>query len=512
MTLVQFVDVLFVKQRRVFLAVLIVVLAAAAALTFALPKEYDATATLFVGDNRPVATGANSVPLDQVLAQSYRDLLGTPTTRAGVARRLGVPEGRLGGTASFSIATGTHLIRITGTAHTPTRAAAIANAYARTFVRGRYRAAQSNSRSRLNALQHQMRNLSLKIARLQHSSRQRDVADMLDAQNRLTVARQSYSAIVQNTQLQGQNVSVASLASRPATPSRPRPALYLTLGTVLALMLATAAAFAANAFDDRIREGDEVGEIFDAPIVGWIPRVRNFGFDGQPQLVEAFEFLRMNLALTDGRERSPRVLAVTGAVPGVGKTAITAGLAKTLAGNGASVIAADADLRRPRLGHALGCADGRGMTDAFTTSTAPGDLLQTTEGGVQVLASGSTSTDAGFVFQRAWVEHLVRDLRTRASTVLIDTPPLLSAPEASLLTAVADGVLVVVDLSDSHRRQLHAASEQLAKAGARVVGVVLNSVARHGRESYHFGYYDYPPAPNGSPPGKRRIFASATRQ
>src|SRR2546423_15455307 len=113
MGLREALELLLVRERRVFLTVLIVSFAAAALVTFLLPKQYEATATLFVGDNRPVATGANSVPLDEVLAQTYRELLATPQIAARVAKQLRLPESTVSNAVSFDIATGTHLIKVT---------------------------------------------------------------------------------------------------------------------------------------------------------------------------------------------------------------------------------------------------------------------------------------------------------------------------------------------------------------------------------------------------------------
>src|SRR5215218_6243548 len=85
MTLVQLRDVPFQRQRRTVVAVFLAAFVTGLIVIAMLPKEYEATATLFVGENRPISTGASAVQLDEVLARSYAELLGSP----GVARRVG---------------------------------------------------------------------------------------------------------------------------------------------------------------------------------------------------------------------------------------------------------------------------------------------------------------------------------------------------------------------------------------------------------------------------------------
>jgi len=112
-----------------------------------------------VGENRPVATGSNSVPLDQVLVQNYRELLGTPAVTHRVANRLHMPAGELAGKMSFGVVTGTYLINVTAADRQPGRAAEVANAYATTFVTMNQRAAGSRDATRLSSLNQDIANL-----------------------------------------------------------------------------------------------------------------------------------------------------------------------------------------------------------------------------------------------------------------------------------------------------------------------------------------------------------------
>jgi capsular exopolysaccharide synthesis family protein len=488
MTLVEFVNVLLVKQRRVFLTVLLVAFGVAVAVTFLLPKQYEATAKLFVGENRPALEGAQSVPLDEVLAASYRDLLGTVDMQRQAARRLDVRPDELAGKVEFRIATGTRLIEIVATDSAPRRAAKIANAYARTFVAKRQQLADRDEAQRLQSERRKIDELTREIGALSDSTSPSDIARRLQAESELEVARDTTKAITQNEALAGQNVSLASRAFPPDSPARPQPKLYLTLGAVLALLLAIGGAFVANAFDTRIRDSAELTEMFGAPVLGIIPRAREFDLGKNPQLRGSFEFLRLNLRLVDGTGDPTRVIAVTGALPGSGKTVVTAGLARTLARFGAAVIAVDADLRRPALADGLSLKNDAGLTQVLSDSGDPLRLLKSVEGGARILPAGPVPPEPALYLTQERIASVVSKLEPHAEYVIMDTPPVLSAPETSAVIAAVDEVVLVIDMQNARRRALQATQAQLATAEARVVGLILNRVSERSAD-YDYSYY-----------------------
>jgi capsular exopolysaccharide synthesis family protein len=497
MDLVELVNVLFVKQRRVFVGVFAAVLAVAILLTLLLPRQYDATATLIVGANRPVSTGSASTPLDQVLVQDYRALLDTPAVMNRAAAALGEPASALAGKVSFDITPGTYLIDIKATDGSAVRAAQIANAYATTFVTMNEGSASSQDASLLARLNREISSLALQVAQLRNSGNPRDAARALVAQNKLSVDRDTVSALTQNDTLEGKNVALATPAVTPVTPARPQPKLYLTLGAIFALLLAVAASFAANAFDTAVRDTDELEQVLGAAALAVIPRARRSSSPATHLPREPLEFLRTNLELLrdTGGDRVA-VLSVASAVSGEGKSALVTEFSQLLARTGASVIAVDADIRKPRLAAYFGL--GRrspGLTDVLAGRSSVADALRQHDSGVQVLPAGSPPPNPALLFHPWRVSGMLDELRKRADYVVVDTAPILAAPETSVVAAAVDGVLLVVDVGMSKRRTIVAARDQLAKATARVVGLVLNRVAP--QRGYYYAYPYELPAPNG---------------
>ena len=486
MTLVELWNVLFVKQRRFFLLVLFVALAAAGAASFLLPRRYDATATLFIGESRPASTGGQSVPLDDVRAQTYRELLSTPAIRQEAAREIARRGHAFAGDINFDISAGTHLIGITATDSDPNRAADVATAYAETFVRSRRRRVSERVDARLRRLEQRVRTLTRQRKALGRSPRDLETAAAID--NRLAAARDAYKGLVYTNTVEGEDVSLASAAVPPSAPARPRPKLYMAIGAIFGLLLATAAALLRNVFDRRVRDEEEIGSILGTQVLTRVPDTATRDSDNARLVRESYHFLRANLDFLAESGPESRTIAVTAAVPNAGKTTVVAELARTLAAGGLSVVAVDGDLRKPNLDSALSVAAGAGLSQALAQSRPPADLLVTNGSGVQVLAAGPIPPNPSLLLTSERLSALVGELREDADYVLIDTPPLLTGPEASRISALADGVLMVVDIQNSHRPALIAARDQLRKAHARVLGTVLTRVPL---DSHFYGYYGY---------------------
>lgn len=435
MSLVQIADILFARQRRLFVTVLVAALAATVAATMLSPREYEAKAMLFLGDDRP-ADAATS----EALARSYGTLLGTPTVAREVARVLGprtVPA-EITSRMKFRFLTATRLIEITATDRSPQRAATLANAYATTFVRSGERLTDGT-----------------------------------------TVRRPGVP--------RPDSLTVASRAVAPSAPVRPKPLLYLALGLFVGVALAVGAALLRNAFDQRVFDESEIAALLDAPVLARIPEAVPFDAGENPTVRAALNFLDANLH-ADERARQVKTIVLTSATMSSGKSTILVGLARLMAQQRRRVVVVEADLRNPKLPARLGMRDPRrGLAELLEHGGDPHEVLKSASGDVRVVGPGRPLPDdpAG-LFRTPNVVHVLSALATDADHVLIATPPILAAPETSVLSTLADAVVFVVDVRTARRDLLAAAREQLARCGAELVGIVLNraSMEVHGDYEY----------------------------
>ena len=252
--------------------------------------------------------------------------------------------------------------------------------------------------------------------------------------------------------------------------------------------------------DQRLRTDEDAAAVFGAPILGRVPKVS----DGERQeqiFLEAFQFLRTNMRLGgaargNGDSRGLRVITVTSAHARGRQEHVVARLAEALGVVGFRVLAVDLDLRKPGLAAAFHQPPGGpGVAEVLTGEARLEEVIQaTSHRSVRFVPAGSVQSSASSTINAAGVRvrNLVVDASRLADIVLLDTAPVSVGAETSAAAAVTDGALVVIDAENMRRDTLRAASEQLDRAGARVLGLVINRIQATLRRSAYGGYYDVP--------------------
>ena len=205
---------------------------------------------------------------------------------------------------------------------------------------------------------------------------------------------------------------------------------------------------------------------------------------------EAFRKLRTNLVFMDV-DNPPRRIVLTSPRPGDGKSTTSINLAAAIAVSGEKVVLIDADLRRPSLADSLGLVEGVGLSDVLAGRVEAEDALQDVSGkpNMRVLAAGrippNPSELLGSKAMGALVEKLSQD-----ALVIMDAPPLLPVTDAAVLTANADGALIVISSGKTVDAELGTALSHLEAVRGKALGVILNKVPRKGAgASYYSGYY-----------------------
>ncbi len=205
-------------------------------------------------------------------------------------------------------------------------------------------------------------------------------------------------------------------------------------------------------------------------------------------VAEAYRTMRTNLsfAAVDGE---CRILLVTSVSPGEGKTTTAANLAVTLAQAGSRVLLVDCDLRRPNVHRIFGIDNGGGLTNVLAQGRPLQELLH--EGpvsGLKILTSGPIPPNPAELLGSERTRQLWPQLLDDFDYVVIDSPPVLAVTDAALLASQVHGVILVIWAGMQRVDAAQEAKEQLLKANARILGVVLNKVKIPARD-YHYYYY-----------------------
>jgi len=307
--------------------------------------------------------------------------------------------------------------------------------------------------------------------------------------------------------------SIVDNAQLTTDPVSPQPLRNLGLGGILGLLLGIGLAVARELLDTSIASGDDVATVTTSPILGHInsdtSSVRQPPAGSLKQATpwaEAFRVLRTNMQYVEV-DHDQKVFVVSSALPGEGKSTTALNLAVTMALAKHRVVLIEADLRRPQIGTRLGLDDSVGTTSVLIGRVPLADALQEYDGtGLQVLASGPMPPNPSELLQSVAMEKLLQDLRSQFDVVIIDAPPLLPVTDAAVLSAQADGALVVVRHGKTTRDQLAHAIERVEAVDAKVIGVVINMApTKKSNSAYGYGYgYGYSYAPKAPAPGTRK--------
>jgi tyrosine-protein kinase Etk/Wzc len=203
----------------------------------------------------------------------------------------------------------------------------------------------------------------------------------------------------------------------------------------------------------------------------------------------AVESLRtLRTVLHHGMEGAAnKIILVTGATPGVGKSFIAANLATVLATTGKSVLLIDADLRNGHLHQYFGRSPGRGLSEFLSETVDLSDIVR--EGVVRNLDFVSTGTSSFLpdeLLLSSRLESLLEDCANSHDIVVIDSPPILAVSDASTLAKYAGTVFLVALSEVTKIAELDECSRRLERAGARITGVIFNG-ANPKAEIYGYG-------------------------
>jgi capsular exopolysaccharide synthesis family protein len=302
------------------------------------------------------------------------------------------------------------------------------------------------------------------------------------------------------TELKATNIRIHERAETPGGPILPRKTRNYVLAVLIGLALGIGLALLFEHMDNTLKTPEDV-KALGLPFLGMVPDVTaKPGASSLPRpsplilknpnsaVAEAYRVLRTNLIFCSA-ESTGRVILVSSANPGEGKTTTVANLAASLAINGAKVLAVDADLRRPTMHQHFGIPKTPGLTDLIVGKSQASQSIQATRyKGLQVLPCGYVPPNPAELLGSRSMREVVAALRTHYEWVIIDTPPILAMADTPVLCPIVDGVVLVVGSEVSGRPAIQRALDQISGVGGKVTGVVLNKVDLE-RNSYYYGQY-----------------------
>ena len=277
-------------------------------------------------------------------------------------------------------------------------------------------------------------------------------------------------------------------------------------GGVGGLGLGLGIIFLIALLDDRFTSVREIQLKLGDGVVGQVPEMTLNGIgNGKTPLLlqdvderhiytESYRNLRSAIMFLAVEAERPKVLLVTSALPGEGKSSISANLAKTMAQGGARVLLIDGDLRKGALHRIMGLEGKPGLTELLQDPNTADSVIQTNSlPNLRFIPSGARIANPGDLFLRPEFTSLLTAWRSRFDYIIIDSTPVFAADDATTLAPKVDGTLFVVRSRFSGARQVREALELLVRRQAKVLGVVFNRADASARSYRYYKYAEYYP-------------------
>jgi polysaccharide biosynthesis transport protein len=321
--------------------------------------------------------------------------------------------------------------------------------------------------------------------------------------------------------LKSSNIRIMDPAMVPSTPSRPAKTRNIALAFLAGLVGGIGLALLREYLDNTVKTPDDVETLARLPSLAVVPAfmgneismkksglskaTSSNGHDKRIELVaqhlpksqmsEAFRVLRTSLLLSRP-DHPPQVILVSSALPREGKTTVAANLAVTFAQLGDSTVIVDGDLRKPGVGRLLNLGTGKyagfssylAGVSALELVTVPHPLIPN----LSAIPTGPLPPNPADLLSSHRLVEAIAELRKKYKFVVIDSPPIMAATDAVIISVQVDGVLLVVRSGETPKVAFTRTRDLLTNVKSKLLGVVLNAVDSSAPDYYYsYRYYPY---------------------
>jgi len=214
----------------------------------------------------------------------------------------------------------------------------------------------------------------------------------------------------------------------------------------------------------------------------------NLEFSLNEPAEEAFRTLRTNIQFCN-TDKILKTICLTSCIPNEGKSVTSLNLAMSMAKAGKRVVHIDADMRKPRQYKDVSVKFNPGLSNYLSCMAELDEIISETNiDNLQLILCGPKPPNPTELLGTSRFGELLGALRERYDYVIVDTPPLGSMIDAAIIAAVTDGTILLIEYNTIDYNKALKVKEQLEKANARILGVVLNKIPKREYDDYY--YYD----------------------
>jgi polysaccharide biosynthesis transport protein len=298
------------------------------------------------------------------------------------------------------------------------------------------------------------------------------------------------------------NARIIESAQVPEDPIAPNKTAAIAAGGLAGILLALALVYLLEVSDTRIRQVDEVREIFDYALLGTIPKFEFSNgsareYEQLPVLAnprsmqsEAYQMIQANLKFLSS-DQPIKVITISSAIPLEGKSTTSANLALAMAQLGKRVLLVDCDFRRPMQHNIWQLTNATGLSNLLVGQVAVGvEIQHSVTHSLDVITSGILPPNPLGLVDSQHMIDLVRQWTAEYDFIVIDSPPVRIAADAAVLSKISDGLVIVARPDVLDKSSAVMTRDNLAQSGVNVLGLIINGV-NPDNEPYNYSYFQH---------------------
>ncbi len=318
------------------------------------------------------------------------------------------------------------------------------------------------------------------------------------------------------------NIRITDYSALPRLPIGPKRTQNILLSFLLSLVAGVGLALFIDYVNNKIESVEDIDRYMQVPVLGVIPvfpvegkdRQRMLGdrsgnkqlistevqdgkakphtalieIDNSSSIAESYRQLRTAVLLSSA-SHAPRTILVTSSQPSEGKTTTSTNLAISLSQTGASVLIIDCDLRRPRLHKVFGIKNSRGLSNYLSGTGELASLVQPALPNLFILPVGPLPPNPAELLGSSRMKQTIELLQSSFDYVILDSPPVASFADSLILSAMVEGVILVVKAGFTSREVANRTKTHLQTVGAKVLGAVINHIKLQPHDYYYYSTY-----------------------
>ncbi len=293
------------------------------------------------------------------------------------------------------------------------------------------------------------------------------------------------------------NVWLTQVAELPEHPIKPNVKRNILLGIILGLFGGVGVAFFTEYLDNTIKDPEDTERRFGLSVIGVVELLKKEDPDTyaiyqvNSSFAEGYKSLRTALLLSSV-DSPPKRVQLTSMSPQEGKTTTALNLGFAVAQTERSVLLIDTDLRRPRLHKAFGLKNNDGLTSYLSGAVKELNIQKISGADISVITSGPIPPNPSELLDTSRFKKLLDELDQQYDMVILDSPPVLSATDALIVSKQVEGVIVITKFGETTFDRLNRGIKSLTDLDSKIFGLVINGMDMKKSNYYsHYGYYQY---------------------